>query len=102
MHLQVDLQGKILELNPLLEKYSQYSTKELYGKQLLDFIHPEDRVKAKTKFQQLVTGQIATYRNQIQYLAKDKSSLSIQELVSLVRYEEKQPVYAIFTLLMSE
>jgi two-component system, cell cycle sensor histidine kinase and response regulator CckA len=93
--VQCDLEGRILEPNPAIERMLGYSREELRGMLLSNLTLPEDADRYARAFQELVQGKRDTCELEIHYLGKGDTSGWIHLKVSLVRGPEGDAQFAI-------
>ena len=67
---QLDPKGAITYVNDTVKEYG-YSKEELIGKNILEFIHPDDREKAVHRINERRTGDRSTKSLEIRFLRKD-------------------------------
>src|SRR4051812_10408680 len=63
-----DLEGCILVSNAAFQSQIGYTAAQLRAAPLIEFILPEDRPRASEKFDELVAGQRADYRDELRYI----------------------------------
>ena len=67
---RLDPKGAITYVNDTVKEYG-YSKEELIGKNILEFIHPDDREKAVHRIDERRTGDRSTKSYEIRLLRKD-------------------------------
>ena len=88
--------GRYVQVNRAVCELLGYSEEELLAMTIEAVTHPEDRAGlALEPLRNLVNGEIATFRAEKRYLRKDGEVVWADTSVSLVRDEEKQPLYFI-------
>ncbi len=78
----LDRDGIIRDSNLALRKMLGYDASRLHGRNLFDFVHPEDRTSALRLFRELVAGRHDHYRQETRLLQKDGSPLWTRKIVS--------------------
>jgi PAS domain S-box-containing protein len=91
----IDLQGRIVVSNPALQRIVGYSGKELQGKIITDFYHPDDVEKDWSLAQELLAGKREHYQLVKRYIHKEGRIVITNVTASLVRDENGQPQYGI-------
>lgn len=91
----VSLEGKWLKVNAAVCQLLGYSAEELSSKTFQNITHPEDLEKDLAYLRQLVTGEIDFYKMEKRYFHRDGHIVWAQLGVSLLRDEEKKPLYFI-------
>jgi len=99
---RLDKEGKVVFVSPSVMKYG-YSTDELIGKDIFDWIHPEDRNKALYRINERRTGNRSTSSFPVRLLTKknaldlleDRPMGAVNEQIFLITaeglYETKEP-----------
>jgi PAS domain S-box-containing protein len=90
--------GRILNVNSSLCELVGYSRDELLQKNFQDITHPDDRAVDQREVQQLLQGEIRTYKIEKRYFHKQGRTIWILLSVSLVRLDSGQPRYFIAQL----
>ncbi len=93
--VQCDMEGRVLETNPALERMLGYSREELRGMHFQGFTHPEDVEKDVQLFGELVDGKREWYELELRYLGKSAATGWVHLTVSLVRGVDGQPQFVI-------
>jgi len=93
--VQCDLEGRVLETNPAVERMLGYSHEELRGMHFRDFTHPEDVGQDLRLFEELVNGKRESYELEVRYLGKGGSTGWVRLTVSVVRGPDGEPQFAI-------
>ncbi|MGO9119343.1 MAG: PAS domain S-box protein [Desulfomonilaceae bacterium] len=81
----VDAAGRLLEVNGSLAKMLGYSQDELLKRTIFDITHPEDVEVSRTKHEQMVRGEMTSYRFEKRYVRKNGELLWAEVSVSLIR-----------------
>jgi len=90
-----DLEGRILNANHALLQMLGYTRKEILGKSIVEFIHPDDMDKARLSFRQLKEGEVASVRSERRYVRKSGEFLWANLIASLCRDNMGRPEFAI-------
>lgn len=90
--------GRILDVNSSLCELVGYSRDELLQKHLHDMSHPDDATNDQRDVQQLLEGEVHTYKIEKRYFHKHGQAIWIMLYVSLVRSASGQPRYFIAQL----
>ena len=91
----VSLEGKWLKVNEAVCHLLGYSAEELGTKTFQDITHPEDLEKDLAYLRQLVAGDIEFYKMEKRYFHRDGHTVWAQLGVSLLRDEQREPLYFI-------
>lgn len=91
----VDLGGRALESNRVLQEMLGYSRTELRKKTFSEFIHPSDRSPSLQIFRDLTQGKCNHYQIETRYVRKDDSLMWVRVTASLVRGDAGKPNYII-------
>lgn len=89
------LDGHYLLINHAFCRFLGYAREELYRLTFKDISHPDDFPVDRSAVQQLMTGEIDSYRREKRYLRKDGRAVWGQLTVSLLRDEAGAPLYFI-------
>jgi PAS domain S-box-containing protein len=90
-----DTEGRILDTNPAFQAMLGHSNDELQGMVFADFTHPEDVATDLERFRELLAGERRDYRLEKRYVRKDGGVIWANLIVSCVRGNEDEPLYAI-------
>jgi len=93
--VQCDMEGRVLETNPAVQRMLRYSREELRGMHFRDFTHSEDVQKDLELFQELVDGKRESYELELRYLGKAAATGWVRLTVSLIRGVDRKPQFAI-------
>jgi len=93
--VQCDLEGRVLETNPAVERMLGYTHEELRGMHFRDFTHPEDVGQDLRLFEELVEGKRESYELEVRYLGKGGGTGWVRLTVSVVRGPDGEPQFAI-------
>jgi PAS domain S-box-containing protein len=91
----VSLEGKWLKVNQSICKMLGYSEVELETMTFQEVTHPDDLDQDLQYVQQLLEGEIDTYKMEKRYFTKSRSIVWVHLSVSLVRNRQQQPLYFI-------
>jgi len=80
-----DLEGLIIRANPAFQSIFGYSEDELIRISVLDLMHPEDAAVGTSLFDQLRTGQRASYELEKRFVRQDGTERLGRMIVSLIR-----------------
>lgn len=69
----VNAEGRLMDSNPALREMLGYSEEELRGIHFADLTHPEDVAPDAERFEELVAGDIDSFRLEKRYIRKDGS-----------------------------
>jgi len=83
--LQVDLEGRIIESNPAIQELLGYSQGELEGRRTSEFVHPDDRLAARSAFQGMVDDGESSLRFEHRFVAREGEVRWVDVSASLVR-----------------
>jgi PAS domain S-box-containing protein len=91
----VDMEGRILDVNPALRKMLGYGKDQMVGKSFKTLLMPEDAVKNGRMFKELCEGKRDSYSRETRYRHKDNRVVWGQVTVSLLRTTGGSPQYAV-------
>ena len=91
---QISLEGRYLNVNQKFCAMTGYTNNELIRLTTQDLYHPVDHARDEIRMQQLLTGEISTYTDEMRCICKDGNVLSVNLTVSLVR-NNSEPAYFI-------
>jgi diguanylate cyclase (GGDEF)-like protein/PAS domain S-box-containing protein len=83
--LQVDLEGRIIDSNPAIQELLGYSHSELEGHRTSEFVHPDDRLAARSAFQGMVDDSESSLRFEHRFVAREGEVRWVDVSASLVR-----------------
>ncbi len=89
----VDLDKKFVRANNAFCKFTGYSESELIGKTIADITCPEDVEIGMSEMKQLAAGEIENSTVRKRYLRKDGTVIYGEISISVVRDENKKPLY---------
>lgn len=95
---KMDLDGRILWINPAIEKMLGYSQHELQHRTAADFNHPEDWQASIPLYEELRRGERPAFTQEKRYLHRDGSVLWGRVTVTLIRNEQLHPDYLMLVL----
>ena len=90
-----DRSGTILDVNPTLATMLRYTVPELLGRNVGDFIHPDDSAEVWQLYQQLVAGTRQSFRTARQFVRGDGGVVWTQLTVSLIRGPDGEPQFQV-------
>jgi PAS domain S-box-containing protein len=90
-----DMEGRLIEANPALQKFLRYSEEELLGMTFTQVTHPEDVATDVRLYRELKADQRRHYQIEKRYIRKDGEVVWGHLTVSLVRGAEGQPRFAV-------
>lgn len=93
--VQCDMEGRVLETNPAVQRMLGYSREELRGMHFREFTHSEDVQQDLDLFQELVDGKRESYELELRYLGKAAATGWVRLTVSLIRAVDRKPQFAI-------
>jgi two-component system cell cycle sensor histidine kinase/response regulator CckA len=93
--VQCDMDGRVLETNPAIQRMLGYSREELRGMHFRDFTHTEDVDKDLQLFQELVEGRRESYELELRYRGKSAATGWVRLTVALIRGVNGRPQFAI-------
>ncbi len=88
---QVGLDGRWLRVNQRLCHIVGYTREELLQRTFQDITHPDDLATDLGFVRKVLAGELQTYTMEKRYLRKDRSVVTINLTVSLVREESGEP-----------
>jgi len=94
----LDTKGIITRVNLTEARLLGYKKKEMIGKPIFDFILPEQRAKAKKRFQQKLAGQHSGRASNRIYVRKDGSKVYVVINDRIKRDDHGKPVYVYSTM----
>ncbi|MGB6632469.1 MAG: PAS domain S-box protein, partial [Terriglobales bacterium] len=94
----IDVSGRLIRVNPALQKLFGYSAEELDQMTFVEITHPEDAAVSSVLFRELVEGKRAGYRIKKRYIRKDGELRWTWLTVSAMRHEDAQFQYCVSTV----
>jgi PAS domain S-box-containing protein len=93
----LDVEGRVEESNPALQELLGYSAKELHGRLLTDFSHPDDVMADETFYKELMVQKrgVGRYRTERRYMRRDGRLCWASVTASLVRVRRRKPQFVI-------
>ena len=85
----------IIEVNPAFCQMLGYTSESLIGISSISITHPEDIDQSVNHYQDLISGKVKSYHFEKRYIHKDGHEIYAQVIVSGVRDELGNPLYAI-------
>ncbi|HEY7814382.1 MAG TPA: EAL domain-containing protein, partial [Nakamurella sp.] len=90
--------GRILDVNPALQKMLGYSMAEMRRRSVGEFIHPADTAEVWQLYQRLIGGEINSFRIAKRFVRSDGGTVWTQLTVSLIRDDQSRPQFQIAVL----
>jgi PAS domain S-box-containing protein len=91
----MDLNGRLISINPRLQTMLGYPPEDLNGRFLFDLIHPDDTALDLELYQALAQGKRDNYQLEHRYVRKDNELLWGHLTVSLIRDSDNEPSFVI-------
>jgi PAS domain S-box-containing protein len=91
----LNMERKVLDVNPAMCQMLGYSREELVGKTPAFVTHPDDQPRADQKFQELLSDQSTSNWDERRYFRKNGEEFWAQITVSVVRDQAGQPLYLV-------
>jgi diguanylate cyclase (GGDEF)-like protein/PAS domain S-box-containing protein len=91
----VDMDGKWLKVNPSLCEMTGYQEEEILGMSYREMTPEEDVLKVQTLSEELLAGTRDNFQIEKRYIRKDQQLIFALLTVSIVRNEEKEPLFYI-------
>ncbi len=95
---KLDLNGRILWVNPAIEKMLGYSQQELQQLTVAELNHPDDWLTSIPLYDGLKRGERPAFTQEKRYLHRDGSVLWGRVTVTLIRNEQMHPDYLMVVL----
>ena len=92
---RLDIEGRILETNHILQQMLGLSGEELKGKVFTEFTHPDDVEIDTDQFRELISGKKNHYMIKKRYIRKKGTIFWARMTVSLVRDANGDPQFSI-------
>ncbi|MDP4197249.1 MAG: PAS domain S-box protein, partial [Bacteroidota bacterium] len=90
-----DLDGRVININPALERMLGYSSGELHGKPFYEFTHPDDVLKENLLIEGILSGDSNHYDIEKRYIRKDGQIINVQFKGSFIGNENGKPIAGI-------
>lgn len=90
-----DMEGRVLESNPAMERMLGYSKDELRYKPFSEFTHPDDLTTERPQIEKLIAGQTDHYEIEKRYIRKDGQIIWVRLIGSLTRDNNGRPLTGI-------
>ena len=87
----VDLDGRVRELNPAVQRMIGYTAEELRGRPIRDITFPEDIERSLRSFQGLVHGVGPGYQLEKRYVRKDGTPFWVRLTATLLKSQGPEP-----------
>jgi diguanylate cyclase (GGDEF)-like protein/PAS domain S-box-containing protein len=96
--LLMDLNGRIMDSNPAIQKLLDQTAGELKGALGSGFVHPEDRPEARAAYERMIADDGSSLRLQHRFLRHDGEVLWVDAAASLVRDSDGNKSFAILMI----
>jgi diguanylate cyclase (GGDEF)-like protein/PAS domain S-box-containing protein len=93
--LMMDLDGRIIDSNPAIQKLLGQSHGELKGRRTAEFVHPDDRSDARAAYQAMVDNDRSSVRMQHRFVGRDGEVVWVDASASVVRDSDGHKSFAI-------
>ena len=93
--LLMDLDGRIIDSNPAIQKLLGHSHGELEGHRTSEFVHPDDRREARSAYLKMIADGRSSLRMQHRFVGRDGKVLWVDASASLVRDSDGHKSFAI-------
>jgi diguanylate cyclase (GGDEF)-like protein/PAS domain S-box-containing protein len=93
--LLMDLDGKIIDSNPAIQKLLGHSHGELEGHRTSEFVHPDDRHEARSAYLRMIADDGSSLRMHHRFLGRDGEVRWVDVSASLVRDSDGHKSFAI-------
>jgi diguanylate cyclase (GGDEF)-like protein/PAS domain S-box-containing protein len=93
--LLMDLDGRIIDSNPAIQKLLGQSHGELKGRRTTEFVHPDDRHDGRTAYRRMIADGGSSLRLQHRFVGRDGEILWVDVSASLVRDPDGHKSFAI-------
>jgi diguanylate cyclase (GGDEF)-like protein/PAS domain S-box-containing protein len=93
--LLMDLDGRIIDSNPAIEKLLGYDHGELDGRRTSEFVHPGDRHDARSAYLGMIADGRKSLRLEHRFVGRDGDVLSVEVSASLVRDSDGRKSFTI-------
>ena len=93
--LLMDLDGRIMDSNPAIQKLLGQTAGELEGQLASGFVHPEDRPEARAAYERMIADDGSSLRLQHRFVRRDGEVLWVDAAASLVRDSDGHKSFAI-------
>jgi diguanylate cyclase (GGDEF)-like protein/PAS domain S-box-containing protein len=93
--LLMDLDGRIIDSNPAIQKLLGQSHGELKGRRTTEFVHPDDRHDGRTAYRRMIADGGSSMRLQHRFVGRDGEILWVDVSASLVRDPDGHKSFAI-------
>jgi diguanylate cyclase (GGDEF)-like protein/PAS domain S-box-containing protein len=93
--LMMDLEGKIIDSNPAIQKLLGHTHSELKGRRTAEFVHPDDRLDARAAYQGMIDDDRNSLRMQHRFIGRDGEIAWVDASASVVRDSDGHKSFAI-------
>jgi diguanylate cyclase (GGDEF)-like protein/PAS domain S-box-containing protein len=91
----IDVDGRVIDSNPAIEKLLGHSHRELQGYPAAEFVHPDDRTAARTAYRRMIEAGEDTLRLHHRFVHRDGEVLWVDVSTSLVPDSDGRKSFAI-------
>ena len=91
----MDLDGKVVDSNPAIQKLLGYTHDELAGNRLSSFVFPADRRKTRPAYLRMIRSGGTSLRMQHRFVGREGQVIWVDAAASLVCESDGQPSFAI-------
>ncbi len=89
----LDLEGRIIQVNPVVQKRLGYSPEKLIGKSVLEVHSPDRREEAKAIVSDMIIGKISVYS--LPLVSTDGSEIQVETKISFGRWRGKDALFGL-------
>jgi diguanylate cyclase (GGDEF)-like protein/PAS domain S-box-containing protein len=93
--LLMDLDGRIIDSNPAIEKLLGYEHRELDGRRTSEFVHPDDRPDARSAYLGMIAAGRKSLRLEHRFVGRGGEVLWVEVSASLVRDSDGRKSFTI-------
>ena len=93
--LLMDLEGRIIDSNPAIQKLLGHTHGELEGRLASVFVHPDDRSEARSAYERMIAVEATSLRLHHRFVHRDGEVLWVDASASLVRGSDGHESFAI-------
>jgi diguanylate cyclase (GGDEF)-like protein/PAS domain S-box-containing protein len=91
----LDLEGRILDSNPAIQRLLGRTGEELSGVRLQKFVHPADRRKTRSSYLRMIGSGCASLRMQHRFVGREEEVVWVDSAASLVEDSDRRASFAI-------
>ena len=92
---RLDLEGRLLNVNPALGSMLGYGREEIIGRALTEFAHPDDLAAGPDLYAELIAGKHDLYQTEKRFVHKDGQLIWTLLTVTVVRDSKHEPKSAV-------